>query len=122
MWLPTELFLWNCPKLISILLSLDGGKENHNLIRGDTFDTIMNNIETAVSDNICLYMAINKINKGDLKEVCTIAKHMKNIRAVSFNFHTPYPNTESLSLSKKKRKFAVRRFLNYYAKAIPSLI
>jgi MoaA/NifB/PqqE/SkfB family radical SAM enzyme len=92
------------PEADLILLSLDGGKENHNLIRGDTFDTIMNNIETAVSDNICLYMAINKINKGDLKEVCTIAKHMKNIRAVSFNFHTPYPNTESLSLSKEEKK------------------
>ncbi|MHB8063107.1 MAG: radical SAM protein, partial [Ruminiclostridium sp.] len=82
-------YILDLPEADLILLSLDGGKEKHNDIRGDTYDTILQNIENATSDNICLYMAINQINKDDIQEVCTVVKNMKNIRAVSFNFHTP---------------------------------
>ena len=44
-------------------------------------------------------MAINQINKDAIKPVCQIAKDTPNIRAVSFNFHTPYPDTKQLALS-----------------------
>lgn len=87
------------PEADLILLSLDGDHQRHNAIRGDTYDLIMHNIQNSVSDNICLYMAINQINKDAIKPVCQIAKDTPNIRAVSFNFHTPYPDTKQLALS-----------------------
>jgi MoaA/NifB/PqqE/SkfB family radical SAM enzyme len=92
-------FKLDLPEADLILLSLDGGKNTHNAIRGDTYDTILHNIEKATSDNICFYMAINQINKNDIQEVCSIANNMKNVRAVSFNFHTPYPETKQLALT-----------------------
>jgi MoaA/NifB/PqqE/SkfB family radical SAM enzyme len=92
------------PEADLILLSLDGDRVNHNLIRGETFDIIMNNIRSATSSNICLYMAINTINLNDIQAVCEIAKQEKNIRAVSFNFHTPYSGTEYLSLTKVQKE------------------
>lgn len=64
----------------------------------------MNNIEHAASDNICFYMAINQINKNAVESVCRKADEMKNVRAVSFNFHTPYPDTAELQLSKEEKK------------------
>lgn len=91
------------PEADLILLSLDGDKKRHNMIRGDTYDTIMENIRHATSDNICFYMAINKINKGAVRDVCEKAREMKNVRAVSFNFHTPYPDTKELALTKKEK-------------------
>ncbi len=91
------------PEADLILLSLDGDKEHHNIIRGNTYDTIMENIKNATSDNICLYMAINQINKNTVKDVCLTARDTKNIRAVSFNFHTPYPDTKELALSKEEK-------------------
>lgn len=96
-------FTLDLPEADLILLSLDGDKPRHNSIRGDTYDRIMRNIRRASSDNICLYMAINKINKSTIKSVCSVAKRMKNVRAVSFNFHTPYPDTKELSLTKKEK-------------------
>jgi MoaA/NifB/PqqE/SkfB family radical SAM enzyme len=87
------------PEADLILLSLDGDREHHNIIRGNTYDTIMRNIDEATSDNICLYMAINKINKGCIQDVCDVAKNKTMVRAVSFNFHTPYPDTADLALS-----------------------
>ena len=87
------------PEADLILLSLDGDRERHNIIRGDTYDKIMENIANATADNICFYMAVNQINKEQIAHVCRTARDTKNVRAVSFNFHTPYPDTKELALS-----------------------
>ena len=91
------------PEADLILLSLDGDRERHNAIRGDTYDAILENIRRAPSDNICLYMAINQINKDAIRHVCRIARDTPHVRAVSFNFHTPYPGTEDLALSREEK-------------------
>ena len=91
------------PEADLILLSIDGDKTRHNIIRGETYDTIMNNIKNATANNICFYMAINQINKDCIKDVCKTARDTKNVRAVSFNFHTPYPDTRHLSLSRDEK-------------------
>ncbi len=92
------------PEADLILLSLDGDRERHDLIRGPTFDVIMENVQNATADNICFYMAINRLNKDAVREVCILARETKNVRAVSFNFHTPYPDTRELALSKEEKK------------------
>lgn len=92
------------PEADLILLSLDGDRERHNTIRGETYDTIMENIKDATSGNICFYMAINQINKDTVEHVCRAARDTKNVKAVSFNFHTPYPDTKDLALSREEKK------------------
>lgn len=91
------------PEADLILLSLDGDRERHNTIRGDTYDLILENIKKATRDNICLYMAINQINKDTVQDVCRTARDTPHVRAVSFNFHTPYPDTRELVLSKEEK-------------------
>ena len=91
------------PEADLILLSLDGDRERHNIIRGDTYDKIMENIANATADNICFYMAVNQINKDAIAHVCRTARDTKNVRAVSFNFHTPYPDTKELALSVEEK-------------------
>lgn len=91
------------PEADLILLSLDGDRTRHNEVRGDTYDRIMENISKATSDNICFYMAISQINKDAVKDVCLTARDTQNVRAVSFNFHTPYPDTKELALSKEEK-------------------
>ena len=87
-----------------ILLSLDGDREKHNLIRGDTYDTIQRNIRSAAAYNIVLYMAINKLNMSTIQDVIRTAETERNVRAVSFNFHTPYPDTADLKLSREEKR------------------
>lgn len=97
-------FKLDLPEADLILLSLDGNKEKHNQIRGDTYDRIIDNIKNATADNICFYMAVNQINKDTIRHVCTLAKETGNVRAVSFNFHTPYPDTQNLALSREEKQ------------------
>lgn len=91
------------PEADLILLSLDGDRERHNTIRGNTYDTILHNISNATADNICFYMAINQINKDYVDHVCRLARDTDHVKAVSFNFHTPYPDTKELALSKEEK-------------------
>ena len=91
------------PEADLILLSLDGDRERHNTIRGNTYDTILENIQNATASNICFYMAINQINKDYVDYVCRLARDTEHIKAVSFNFHTPYPDTKELALSKEEK-------------------
>ena len=92
------------PEADIILLSLDGDRERHNLIRGDTYDTILSNIRGASAANIVLYMAINKLNMAAVPDVIKTAENEANVRAVSFNFHTPYPDTADLMLSREEKR------------------
>lgn len=107
------------PEADLILLSLDGDRERHNAIRGNTFDTIMENVKNATANNICFYMAINQINKDAIQDVCQIAKDAKNVRAVSFNFHTPYPDTRNLFLSKEEKQKIADTILQMMDKGYP---
>lgn len=95
------------PQADLIFLSLDGMKKNHNLIRGNTFNTILNNVSKANSSNICVYMAINNINFNDIEALCRLVKDTKNLHSISFNFHTPYEGTEYLSLTEGQKFKAV---------------
>jgi MoaA/NifB/PqqE/SkfB family radical SAM enzyme len=95
------------PQADLIFLSLDGMEKNHNLIRGNTFKTILNNVSKANSSNICVYMAINNINFNDIEALCRLVKDTKNLHSISFNFHTPYEGTEYLSLTEGQKLKAV---------------
>lgn len=95
------------PEADVIFLSLDGIKENHNLIRGDTYDAILDNVSKANSSNICVYMAINNMNYKDIEALCKLVKKTPNLKSISFNFHTPYKGTEHLSLTREQQIQAV---------------
>ena len=112
-------FSLELPEADLILLSLDGTREQHNEIRGETYDVILENIRNAPADNICLYMAINQINKSGIRDVCHTAMREKNVRAVSFNFHTPYPDTAELALSRDEKAACCRDIVQMMREGAP---
>lgn len=112
-------FPLDLPEADLILLSLDGDRERHNAVRGDTYDRIFENIRNAAADNICFYMAINQINKDAIRAVCTAARDTKNVRAVSFNFHTPYPDTEALALSAAEKEACCKEIAQMMKEGAP---
>jgi Fe-coproporphyrin III synthase len=95
------------PEADIIFLSLDGLKNTHNVIRGDTFDKIMENVSKADNSNICVYMAVNNVNYNEIEGVCSLVKENPNLKSISFNLHTPYKGTEGLALSREQKVQAV---------------
>ena len=109
------------PEADLILVSLDGTREHHDAIRGHNYDKVLANVRDAPADNICLYMAVNRINSGDIEHVCRLAKDLDHVRAVSFNFHTPYPGTEHLTLSRDSRRECCDRIARLIDEGYPIL-
>ena len=91
------------PEASVVFLSLDGMRRAHNAIRGDTFDTIVENLDHAGNSNICIYAAINRLNYGDILGLARFADEHPAVRSISFNFHTPYSGTEELALSRDEK-------------------
>lgn len=112
-------FPLDLPEADLILLSLDGDRVRHNAIRGDTYDQIMENIRNATAGNICFYMAVNQINKDAVRDVCRKARDTENVRAVSFNFHTPYPDTQELALSVEEKAACCREIARMMDEGAP---
>ncbi len=114
-------FPLDLPEADLILVSLDGSRAKHNEIRGDTYDRILGHIRESSGDNICLYMAINRINQGDIEAVAETARQTPHVVAVSFNFHTPYPGTETLKLSQAEKQTCCERIEQLIDQGFPVL-
>lgn len=91
------------PEADIVFLSLDGLKENHERIRGESWDAIMSNLERAGGSNICVYSAINAVNKGDIEGLTSLVQGHPALHSISFNLHTPYAGTEALCLSRDEK-------------------
>ncbi|GAB6178802.1 hypothetical protein JCM14036_01210 [Desulfotomaculum defluvii] len=109
----------NFPEADVIFLSLDGNRLSHNIIRGDTYDLILKNLSRAEGCNICIYMAVNKLNYSHIEDVCQLTKEYSNINSISFNFHTPYKGTESLILNMEEKRIAVSTIRKMVKEGMP---
>ena len=109
----------NIPEADVVFLSVDGMRESHNSIRGEVFDRIMDNIEKSGDTNICVYSAINKISKDDIRPLSELVKNNSKLNSISFNFHTPYPDTLELSLSGEDKLKAVNEIKSLIKEGYP---
>lgn len=109
------------PEADLVLVSLDGTRAHHDAIRGRTYDRILQNIAKAPRANLALYMAVNRINQGDLEAVAKLARTLPNVRAAAYNFHTPYPGTESLTLTDTELEQAAQTLKNLKRDGLPIL-
>ncbi len=107
------------PEADVIFLSIDGSRETHNLIRGDTYDIIMKKLDEAKQSNICIYMAINKLNYLEIEAVGRLAKEHPHIHSISFNFHTPYKGTEYLQLCKEEKRESIEKIKKMMGENVP---
>jgi len=107
------------PEADVIFLSIDGTRETHDIIRGETYDRIMKNLERAKDCNVCLYMAVNNLNYMEIEEVGALAGEHPNIGCISFNFHTPYKGTEHLALTREQKKDTVDKIKGMIKGGVP---
>jgi len=109
------------PNADLVLVSIDGGRENHDAIRGRTFDRVVANIGLATTANLCPYMAVNRANFEDVEFVADLAAELPQVRGVSYNLHTPYPGTEALTLSPSQRRAVCARIDTLIRRRYPVL-
>ena len=103
-------------------VSIDGSEKVHDSIRGaGVFARVLHNLETTKHRRVSLNMTINRLNAGEVEAVASIARGLPAVHGVSFNFHTPYPGVEDLSLSLEERAGVIDRILNLKRNGLPVL-
>lgn len=111
-------FSWIHPQ--SIWVSMDGVGEYHDKIRGEgAFARLEKYISTSGFKHICVNMVVNSLNYESLDAAMEYAKNSPYIEQISINFHTPYPGTEYLKLSKEKEVEIIDKVLEYKRRGYP---
>lgn len=87
-----------------IWVSVDGLPETHNAIRKqDIFQDIEKNLRNSKHPSIFANLSINTLNVQDVEAVIRYINGDSPFKAVSVNFHTPYPGVEHLCLPLEER-------------------
>ena len=75
-----------------IWVSIDGLKEMHDRIRGQSFERIMANIESSSHPRIYAHVTINSLN---WKEVPELVEYLSpKVKGITVQFHYPYQEVE----------------------------
>jgi MoaA/NifB/PqqE/SkfB family radical SAM enzyme len=88
----------------TVFISLDGLRETHDLIRGKSFDRIMQNIYNSKHPALFINFTINNYNKNEIPGFCEFINEIKKIRGIFFYFHTPYYGYDELYIDPEERK------------------
>src|ERR1035437_721525 len=103
-------------------VSLDGTERIHDSIRGvGVLATEMKNLEATKQRRVSLNMTINRLNAGEGEAVADIARNLRTVHGVSFNFHTPYPGVADMCLPLDERAKVIDRILTLKRKGFPVL-
>ena len=104
----------------SIWVSLDGVGKYHEAVRGEgTFARLEENVAGCGHKALSVAMSVNRLNCDSVTEVLDYVKASPYIKSISFNFHTPFPGTESLTLPQDKREEVIDTIIRYKKKGYP---
>lgn len=96
-----------------IWVSLDGVGAMHDAIRGEgAFRRLEENIAGA-GRPVSVNMVINRLNVDDVPNVMAYVEQNLHIANVSFNFHTPFVETEDLFLAPERRNEIIDNLIAY---------
>lgn len=88
----------------SVWVSVDGYQSYHDQIRGaGTFAALDANIRSSGHPALSISMAVNRLNRPSLADTVRYAQTNPAIRSIALNLHTPFPDTEELTMSWAER-------------------
>lgn len=95
----------------TVFVSLDGLKETHNKIRGNTYERIISNIIKSPHKKLLVNYTINKKNEKQIEQFCYEISKIKKIKGIFFYFYTPSQGIDDLYLGLDERKNIIKRIL-----------
>ncbi|MEA2086845.1 MAG: radical SAM protein [Candidatus Caldatribacteriota bacterium] len=95
----------------TVFVSLDGLKDTHNKIRGNTYDRIISNIIKSPHKKLLINYTINKKNEKEIEQFCDEISKIEKIKGIFFYFYTPSQGIDDLYLGLDERKIIIKRIL-----------
>ena len=95
----------------TVFISVDGLRETHDLLRGRSFDRIMNNIYESNHPSLYINFTINNINKNEIINFCDFINSVKQIQGAFFYFHSPYYGYDELFIPNEEKGEVLNRLI-----------
>ena len=100
----------------TVFISMDGLQDTHDLLRGETFSKITENIRESNHPSLYINYTINNYNKDEVEGFCEYVNGIDQLRGIFFYFHTPYYGYDDLYIDPAERRQILARLLNYKKK------
>ncbi|MBN2695189.1 radical SAM protein [bacterium] len=94
-----------------LFVSIDGLKDSGSKLRGDVYDSVIDNIKNSKHNNIIINSTINNKNKDEIELLCQYLSKINNIKGVFFYFHTPYYGIDELFIPFEERKQIILKLI-----------
>lgn len=95
----------------TIFVSIDGLLKNHDKLRGQSFEKIIQNIKASSHPSIYVNFTINSVNEEEIADFCRYTDCIKQIKGTFFYFHTPYYGYDDLFLGNAVKIEILKRLL-----------
>lgn len=103
-----------------VWVSIDGSPAAHDRIRGrGAFDQLAENLASTSHQSIYANMTVNRLNWTEAEAVVRFVTEHPHLQGVSFNFHTPYPGVEELTLAAEQRTELIEDLLRLKKQGYP---
>lgn len=104
----------------TIWVSVDGYGKYHDRVRGKgTFKKLDQHIWACEHDALSISMSVNRLNMRSVGKLIRYAWEHPHIQKICFNFHTPFPDTEGLTMSQMEREKVIDLILKYKRQGAP---
>jgi MoaA/NifB/PqqE/SkfB family radical SAM enzyme len=103
-------------------VSIDGLKETHDRLRGNSFDTAISNIRRSTHKKLLVHYTLNRLNYSEFEELSRFIVKFPNVKGITVQFFYPYGQGEAdLSLSHDERRSSIETVIRLKKEGIPIL-
>ena len=102
----------------TIWVSIDGLRETHDRLRGESFDRALAHIRCSPHPRVFAHITINALN---WREIPSLVRYLADdVRAITFQFHYPYGNvSQDLVLPFGKRRVVLDELARLKRRGLP---
>jgi len=103
-------------------VSIDGDQKTHDIIRNNTYDSILENVKCADADVIAS-ITITKENRKNLNQTVESIVKSKVFKRITFNFLTHFPEiVQKFGLTEKEKQSVLNELLSFKKRKYPILL
>ena len=103
-------------------VSIDGLKQTHDRLRGNSFDKAISNIRHSTHRKLLVHFTFNRLNFNEFEELTRFVTKIPQVKGITVQFFYPYgQGEENLSLSPNERRLAIETIIRLKKKGFPIL-
>lgn len=95
----------------TVFVSVDGLRETHDALRGESFDRIVGNIRESQHTSLFVNYTINSRNKNEIAAFCEYINDIRQVCGTFFYFHTPYYGLDDLMVGRSDKNQVLQELL-----------